>query len=482
MEYVKITHISIPIGLRACPSFSHAEREIIQHILHLSNKYIKQGGCTLSNAELALSHGTTENAITRAISKALRLGFVVHREDKNYEVSDKVWKTERVLHLAVPAEWDLIGEMYCLARYNPKHEQHPVAKEFIEKIDNMFKDNPNTDRKEVLHFIDSALRGDMLKECMGGMQNCIGGICKNVEPIILKELYENNSNSSSYKGVSGETPSNTPVDEPEQEAVAPSELRQQLNGLKEKECLDPNVVNIISFWNEQPNLRKHKLEVVGRRTPRYPLIKQTSMVRQLNDLIKKIIGGKFYSSRTEITNPQVKKLNVSMGQVKQAIKRFNLSGNSEFNEFAEKVRNTSIDKFFYNSHGTFKPELPETTLYKYRFPFLHYLLNKPTKTADRPFPAKTNHPAAVAFITKQLRHHDSNFKATERECNEVVRHVDVAVSQIVESANGSSGDIIKDLGTHIVECMRANGPIRLDSMFKVVKYKLVPYLRERRYL
>jgi len=461
-EYKHVEFLSFPISLQACPYLSAQDKIILQHIMVLSKMYAR--GCTLSNEELSNVHEVSKQTVSNVIAKATKLGWVVEREDNKRQINTDAWVHDRSIKVEVDEIWKTIGHIYCLAIYNTSHPLSAKAKEALQHIRELACGNDL--EKEI---------SDIKKFISGGVPD----IKKFIHTLLLNKNNEIHEHSSSVIGVSVKRGSDNDVVSNEH-VVELSQKRKALN-MKDKETLDPLTIDIIEFWNSQPNLQKHRLTPVGRRTIRYPLAKQTATVRAINHLLIQITKNKFYSTRDEIKETEIRKQQFSLGQIKQAIKRFNLSGNSEFNDLAHKVRSTRLDLFFYNPHSVFRPTLTITSKYKYRAPFLHYLLNKPVKIENRQFESKTDYQVVVTRVIDELTANGS-FSGTERDRNEVVRHVNVAVAKIKESANGSSSGIIKDLSTHIIGCMRSSGGVKFDMLFKTVNYKLVPYLRERRYL
>jgi len=156
----RVNYISIPIELRACPVLSHNEREIIAHIINVSNKFVAHDGCTLSNEEIAYQHRVSKDAVTKALTKARQLGFITHEnmETVKYKM-DKLgicsYATKRTLQMRITPEWIIMGDLWNMAFYNK--ERNKAAYGCILQVEREIKKSGKIDRENILEIIGKAL-------------------------------------------------------------------------------------------------------------------------------------------------------------------------------------------------------------------------------------------------------------------------------------------------------------------------------------
>jgi hypothetical protein len=142
---IPLATISIPLAIEAIPVLSWTEKKIINKIVSLSHIYLKNGGCNLSNENMANRHMCGITTVKEALNKAKKLGFTIDRQDiciKHVDSGGNATGTitqKRTIQMAIPEIWMLIGEIWGDFYFKGNED----AREVIEWINDEFKNNWN---------------------------------------------------------------------------------------------------------------------------------------------------------------------------------------------------------------------------------------------------------------------------------------------------------------------------------------------------
>ena len=142
--------LSAPLYLYACDYLSQKEKIIMQHIMSLTNKFYDNGGCNLSNKELAESHEVCEQTVSNTIAKAKTLGWIVSNYTDRHKVNE-TWVNKRHLKIVPPIEWKFLGVIYQYAFF-VKSEYKEWAQDIIAKIRKYAKNNNNFIARKAINF------------------------------------------------------------------------------------------------------------------------------------------------------------------------------------------------------------------------------------------------------------------------------------------------------------------------------------------
>lgn len=489
--------LTIPVYLLACPYLSLTDKIIAHHLIYLSHKYEHKGGCNLTNKEVAIAHEVTPQTVSNVIAKLKALGWVRSAEVNKKRLDSGDYVSRRVIMIRPQQRWRTLGAIYCMAYYSPKHEMTRWAKWVMSEIRGMYE----ADKSKIISPAD-------IRELITRKRVAIK---KFIAILHMKREYiKRNCSFQEQIGFSGEKQNNISLNPPQSSGYArkdnienrktsvpadkpapkqrrvispdpPKNIRDALD-MSSRVVLSDSTVEIVTHWNKQPNLKKHKLVPANNGT--YPVHLQTKIVKETNSLLNEILNRNFYKKRTELKDePQLRNFKPSIHLLRQAIEKFNLLGNSEYNtpKGADETRGMSLPRFLYNQHAPFEKSYKPGYRFKYRFPFIHCLLNDPCKTSSKQFLKATEFEGSVQFVIRSLKE-EGRYLESGENYNDIVKCVDIAADQVRKNANGTTGEILSKLGMHIVNTMRSTGAMNQEKLFQVVNYKLVPYLREKRYI
>jgi len=251
MSNVPVKGIWIPMEIHCCPVLSAKEKEIIAHICNLSTVYRTDGGCTLSNNQLAYQHQVGHVAVSTAITKANKLGWITSRKDETIKTNDGGFKTIRTISIVPTPEWTVFAELWSAVYFSHETDAMPIIKK-LESILGDDKNGADWHKNSVELAVDIVQKGEVSLNPdsinrMGGVSNLTDPPTVETCPLdSIEELLERSSveDKSSHEKSEQKiirrirTAQPVPTEQPKQETAKTDKW--------------------VEYWNSLPGVRKHK--------------------------------------------------------------------------------------------------------------------------------------------------------------------------------------------------------------------------------
>ena len=228
----------------------------------------------------------------------------------------------------------------------------------------------------------------------------------------------------------------------------------------------PETIEILAHWNSFDSLTTHSLK--QKRTVA-PLHEQTKTIQNIDCAIYKVLRGTFYSKHEGIQAGLKKKV-WNMASLKKAIEHMALACTPDYSTNSKRI---SLINFLFNPHvdlGTGKNK------YRYKYPFLHFINNKPVTISSSPTRKKTEYPILVDRTIKNLT---GTIKPTDKEYNQVVKQIDKAIIFIKKVSNGNFSENRMKLPLMLKDTMLENKLSLTVENLPLGVYNLEKFMRKR---
>lgn len=243
--------------------------------------------------------------------------------------------------------------------------------------------------------------------------------------------------------------------------------------------LQESTVNVIKYWNNTGNLRPHNLKESPR--GKYYFHEQHKYIQTLDTMLPDIMNGTFYTHFDDMDQLNVKSVKFTISHIKRAIDKYSRSCTYEYSRNPKKAAGIYLHEFFHRPsaqvYATKKDEQPSKYRFTFKFPFINCTLNEPVPLNQKEISKKsTTYPITVNRVISVLKQYHG-YSESIQNYNQVVIQIEKAAKNIKGVANGSSDRIIARLPELLPNIMT---PVHVDSLYKAVEFRLMPYLREIR--
>lgn len=291
-----------------------------------------------------------------------------------------------------------------------------------------------------------------------------GGTVKNDSTIQKGQLQKGQSDSK--ESPARKNPVQKGVFLPRNKEIPGKKEKEKRETLKLFRKIQPETIELIEYWNNHDVFTKHSLK---RRRTVAPYHEQTRTVQDIDDAVKRLLKGTYYSKSNDLKE-MLRNKSFTVPIIKKAIDRMAVANTPEY---SRKPRKIGFMAFIENQHAKLCKD--KRIEYRYKFPLIHFTYNEPARLEDNHKERSTPYSLIVDKVIDLM----SDGKVQGTKYNKVVTSVEKAIAMIDRRANGNKMELRRMLPSLLYDAMITSGKKLTVDNLPLGVYRLEGLLEER---